>query len=432
MSERQGKIDRRTWLKVAGGTGLGLVVGGVVGWSSRGTSAPMLPTNSTVTTGPSATGLTGQIMLGFLHADAGDAGVFDPAYQMGFEDVNNWLSSWGAPFTFTQDKEIAEGSETKAVERVQTMIGRGIQIIIGPNWSSECKALLSLVNNSQVVLLSPGSSSPDLAIPDDYLFRLQPDNNQQARAMGRYPVDRGIKAAIAVYANEPFGQSLWQASAARWKELGVDVLPAFGIDPTKKEFVTEMSTVNQEYVAALKTYKKNEIGIFLVGTYQPIIPLLTALVQYPDLATAVVFDSNNGGNTAITDSAGKAAASVGLQAYGIGNPESPKLDDFVTRYTARTGFAPFGEGVSDYDAIWIAALSIIAAGKYSGPAIKAVLPQIANSFYGASGWCALNDAGDRKYFFGDFFQVVTEGGKPVWKKIGYYDGSTDRVTFSSP
>ena len=48
-----------------------------------------------------------------------------------------------------------------------------------------------------------------------------------------------------------------------------------------------------------------------------------------------------------------------------------------------------------YDAAWLVALSVMAAGRYDGETIAKILPIIAQHYYGVTGNTALDRNGDR-------------------------------------
>jgi branched-chain amino acid transport system substrate-binding protein len=66
------------------------------------------------------------------------------------------------------------------------MYARGIRLLVaGPNNSAGLKSIQTLLNESQVVAVTCFSSSPSLAVPDDYVFRLITDDNVQGQALTR-------------------------------------------------------------------------------------------------------------------------------------------------------------------------------------------------------------------------------------------------------
>jgi len=416
MSEPK-KVNRRSLLKVAGGTIAGLAIGVASGYYIGQNTVPKIRKTS----------LSGEIPLGVIYASPMDVPWEEPAIKMAIDDINEVCRTSNRDLKFTYLSENAEESATKALERAQSLMSQGIQVIIAPNWSSQCKAILPTANERKVVLISPGSTSPALAIPDDYLFRTPPDDSKSAIAVGRFSLDTGLRYVIPVYAKEPFAQGLYQECSKNWTARGIKVDEGLGIDPEKKEFTGEMATVQDKVRKATQTYKKEEVGLFLLGTDAVLIPLLTAIGNYPELQQIPVFDTDNAGISSILQYAGDISAKIKLKAYSYAPPKSPKYLSFVERYKSSIGFEPYSWALCAYDAVWLAALAILSADEYSGSKVKATLPKIAENYFGVSGWCALNDAGDRKYPSYEISEVVLEGGTPKWKAIAFYDATSDTI-----
>ena len=94
------------------------------------------------------------------------------------------------------------------------------------------------------------------------------------------------------------------------------------------------------------------------------------------------------------------------------------------------GREPESYSYAVYDIVWVYALSILKADSTDPDAIRAVLPEVARSFFGASGYIDLDENGDRKA--GDYviWQIVkTDTGEYTWKIVGKYIYATDSVVW---
>ena len=82
---------------------------------------------------------------------------------------------------------------------------------------------------------------------------------------------------------------------------------------------------------------------------------------------------------------------------------------------------PDAFGLAVYDAVWVTAQAYLAVGgRGHAAALKSAFVTAANSLYGASGWTALNPAGDRR--FGDFdFFGLSQSARPTWTLRAQYD-----------
>jgi branched-chain amino acid transport system substrate-binding protein len=97
---------------------------------------------------------------------------------------------------------------------------------------------------------------------------------------------------------------------------------------------------------------------------------------------------------------------------------------------AKTGNVPDPYAYGSYDALWVLAKCIGLTGNYSGAAINAVLPTVANMTFGATGWTQLNQYGDAiatGYQFWQPYQVNATSYS--WYLAGYYDSTSGAITW---
>jgi ABC-type branched-subunit amino acid transport system substrate-binding protein len=81
--------------------------------------------------------------------------------------------------------------------------------------------------------------------------------------------------------------------------------------------------------------------------------------------------------------------------------------------------------LATYDAAWVAALSILNAGKYDTDAIKAAVPTVAASYWGATGNTELNSKGDRVTMDMEFWAVV----QSQWQRVATYSSVDKQVSW---
>jgi branched-chain amino acid transport system substrate-binding protein len=87
----------------------------------------------------------------------------------------------------------------------------------------------------------------------------------------------------------------------------------------------------------------------------------------------------------------------------------------------KIGRVPDTYAIAAYDALWVATLSYLATGGTNDSAtLKIALPQTAGYYFGATGWTALNEAGDRKFGNYDFWAVREDNGTFMWEDVAIY------------
>jgi hypothetical protein len=59
--------------------------------------------------------------------------------------------------------------------------------------------------------------------------------------------------------------------------------------------------------------------------------------------------------------------------------------------------------------------------------LRQAVPLTADHYFGASGWTALNRAGDRDAADYDFWAIKDQDGALGWQRTGHYQGATDRL-----
>ncbi|MEO8577957.1 MAG: hypothetical protein ABI556_14710, partial [Gemmatimonadales bacterium] len=100
---------------------------------------------------------------------------------------------------------------------------------------------------------------------------------------------------------------------------------------------------------------------------------------------------------------------------GVDAGASARWQPVSTRIATRANATPDAFALAVYDAVWVTAQSYLAAGgRGRAPALKSAFVTAANGFYGASGWTALNAAGDRRFGDFDFFALTQSGSTSTW------------------
>ena len=83
--------------------------------------------------------------------------------------------------------------------------GGGPSYYVGPSSSANAARMLDYANRNGLVLLSPSSADPSLAIPGDALFRMIPDYTRHAEALARLLADRGAAEVVLAVRGDAWG-----------------------------------------------------------------------------------------------------------------------------------------------------------------------------------------------------------------------------------
>src|SRR4029077_2012467 len=132
-------------------------------------------------------------------------------------DINAALASSNCKLTFQTAIDDYALDNTKALTQLESLAASGVQVVVGPLNSGTAQYILSYANSNHIVLISPSSTSPTLAINNDYLFRTVPNDAAQGSADGRMLWDRGAKSVVIIERHDSYGDGLANATAAKFK-----------------------------------------------------------------------------------------------------------------------------------------------------------------------------------------------------------------------
>jgi len=381
--------------------------------------------------------LKGEVKIGGLFSLTGDLASYGEneytAAKIAAKHVNLFLKAIGANWTLTI---VAEDTQTKpdlALEKVESFAARGIKLIVGPLSSGEVRAIKGYCDSNKILAISQSSTAPDLAIPDDYIFRFCPtDKLGQGPAIARIIYEDGKRYIIPVTRNDPWGTGLEEAVAKRFTELGGTVLEGIRYAPEAPEFSAEAADLASKVSDAVSKYGADKVCVLHIS-FEEVNLFFTAASEYDVLSTVKWYGSD-----------GTCASSAMLEdpvvrefAYKVQYPstifapmESAKWEMVRRSVMEILGREPESYSYAVYDIVWAYALSILKTDSTDPDAIKAVLPDVARSFFGASGYIDLDENGDRKA--GDYviWQIVkTDTDEYAWKVVGKYIYATDSVVW---
>jgi branched-chain amino acid transport system substrate-binding protein len=266
----------------------------------------------------------------------------------------------------------------------------------------------------------------------DYIFRFAPTDFYQMRAQARFLWDVGIRYfAIAQVVGQAPEEDV-QVLRNTWSQMGGISSDPIKYDPSEKEFSTEVLELNSLVQSAINQYGKAKVAIEFVG-YEEVAIWLNEAKDYPALMS-VMWISNDGvaQSTVVLQEAGALAARVLLPCTLFGATNSLKYQNITARLQAATGLFPSTYALVAYDELWIIAYALIMTQKYDGPTLVQYIPIVADSYFGASGWTALDMNGDRA--FGDYdlwaITINATNGQPTWTKIASWSAATDTISWT--
>lgn len=346
------------------------------------------------------------------------------AMELAVEDVNAYASGRG--LTFRADVRDTRLDPATALSAVQSLRAAGVQVIVGPQSSAELAAIRMYADSNDLLVVSQSSTAGSLAIAGDHIFRFTPADSLEGVAISALMWDDGIRAVIPAWRADAGNQGLHTATAARFNTLGGAVWSGVEYPTAGASWSSVASSVGMQVRQALATRPASQVAVYLAG-FDEVADVFAAAAADPVLASVRWYGADGiAGSTALLarPAAVSFAQKVGYPApiFGLDPSSADKWGPIAARIQARSGVAPDAFALGVYDAVWVAALAYLASDR---PAkieeLSANFQTAASSFYGATGWTALNAAGDRRYANFDFFAVQPSGSAHAWVRVAGYD-----------
>src|SRR5438093_11608428 len=132
---------------------------------------------------------------------------------------------------------------SKALEAIKDLDRRGVQIIIGPQTSSEVKMIKPYADAHNILVISQGSTASSLAIPGDNIFRFCPNDTREAEAIVALLWHDGIRTIVPLWRNDTGNNGLHDSVQAAFQLQGGIVEAGYRYEPTTSDFSVATASV---------------------------------------------------------------------------------------------------------------------------------------------------------------------------------------------
>lgn len=375
--------------------------------------------------------LQGEINIGAILPLTGALSSYgensNQAIMLAQTEVNAFLQKAGEPFTI---KILVEDTQTKpdvALQKLQSLAAKGVKLFVGPQTSAEVRQIKSYADSNKLLLVSQSSTAPDMAIPDDFVFRFCPDDTIQGPIGPRLFNSLGITNIVYVHRGDAWGDGLFRASSDEAQKLGLTIAAEVRYSPDAKEFSSEAKALDDK-VKSLMTggLTADKIGIELMA-FNEAVGFMLAAKDYPELKQVHWFGSDGTAQLAelVADTNAAAFSSQIKWINPIFAPSTNEKYQKVTDYVkGQLGRTPDSYAYAAYDIVWVLTLALLQTQKYDGDAVRTVFSDVARNYYGAVGWTKLNAAGDLSSADYLLWAVAPSGSKYDWMQVGTYSFST--------
>ena len=377
-------------------------------------------------------GLTGEITIGSIFPLTGDLATHGTenheGSKFGVSEFNKYLQEIDAPWHLKMVSEDSATSPVIALEKLTALNAKGIGIIVGPETSSNIRNMKGYSDSNNMMLISCCSSAPALAIPNDSVFRLVPDDSNQGPAIAKLMQHEGIEVLVPVWRGDTWGDGLGEAATNSFVERGGIVGEKIRYNPESPEFSASTSLLAQHVQEYVDEYGADKVGIMFLG-FAEILQFTQSASGHEILDDVRWFGpgANTKEHKLIADPIGlEFSTNVKFTTVQFAPAENPTYDKVQNHLSETLGTDPNTFVHSSYDIVWLIGLAMLETQSSDVSVIKDAIPRIAENYMGAIGSTKLNEAGDLDQ--ADYKVWGIRGGE--WIELGKYTMIDDSITLN--
>ena len=311
----------------------------------------------------------------------------------------------------------------------------GIRYFIGPSTSGNSGRVLEFANANNLTLISPSSTAPSLAIGDDALFRLVPNDSKQGKVLADIVHNHqgailaslinetGHEHVIMVVRNDTWGQGLDGSTSERLGIHDVDITRVFHNEDDADWSKTAMD-ISDEIARVRASAPGDPIAVLHIGFPGDFLSLAAQAESYPSIRNVPWFGTDGvAGAAQLIDNgtASQFADDVSLTATKFDVVNNTKLDSLTSALQSRGIQVRTVYEYSAYDSVFVmasaieSAISAKGASSYTPADVRSMVRAAASGYDGALGDIELNPAGDLRSPNSYAAWTVENG---AWAKVG--------------
>ncbi len=408
---------------------IGIVIGLVIGFGLGNLESSEDTTTSTQTMEQNPQ-LSGEVKIGLILPLTGDLATHGEenweGSKLGVVDFNKYLEKLGAGWNLKMVSEDSATSPVIALEKLTSLNAKGISIVVGPETSSNIRNIKGYSDSNNMLLVSCCSSAPALAIPNDSVYRLVPDDTNQGTALAKLIQHEGIEVIIPVWRGDTWGDGLSDATTSSFVERGEKTDEGVRYNPESPEFSASTSLLAEKVRGYVDEHGADKVAVLFLG-FAEILQFTQSASEHAGLDDVRWFGpgANTKEHRLIDDPIGlEFSTNVQFTTVQVAVTKNPIYERVQAHLTEKFGRTPNTFVHSSYDAVWIIGLAMLQTQSTDVSTIKAVIPDIAEHYYGAIGPTKLNEAGDLAQ--ADYEVWGIRGGE--WVLLGKYTSASDSVS----
>lgn len=347
------------------------------------------------------------------------------ASNLAISDFNDHLKQMGAEWWLDPLPYDTEADPETARSVIEAIHSKGINLMVGPMTSANVAAVKPYADEHSLVVLSCCSSAPTLAVADDSVFRLVPDDRGQAVAIIKLLEERGIDVLVPIWRADTYGDGLVEAIRDRFEAVNGTVHTGVRYSPFTDNLSLEVAILDKYLREVLNHHDASNVAV-LMTSFEESVWVATEAARYDSLDDVAWFASESVTlDAAFTedDVSGVFAEEVGMTAAELFVEHGQKHDAVINEIESHLDQQPSVIALASYDAIWVMGLAVLEANSTDPMLVREALPVVTKGFDGVLTYPGLSGVGDALPVGHSIVQVVQQ----TWIPVGKYFTATGEL-----
>ena len=370
------------------------------------------------------------VRIGVVLPLTGDLSSFglqlNHAARLAADDFNAYLAERDASWRVHVVTEDTETNPVRALEKTQALHSRGIDIVIGPAGSAQLSSMLGYLNDNNMIAISPSSTAPALAIPDDAAFRTVPDDYHQGKALGALLEHDGVEVIIPMWRGDVYGDGLVDATISAFESRGGISYDGVRYNPDTSDYSVSVADLADKVAEAAGEFGADNTAVLFVA-FDEAVSIFQTASTYDILDDVRWFGGEAVAQStpvALDPLASEFAMEADLITVQLLLDPGDRADSVSERLEDVLGEVPNAFAYTTYDAVWLAGLSVLEADSADPAEIRKVIRSVSKSYSdGALSSIELNEAGDLILANYETWLLTGSG----WVRSVSYDGQQDVI-----
>ncbi len=267
-----------------------------------------------------------------------------------------------------------------------------VDFVIGDICDSVTASIIPIAENGKKILITPGSTSPDISHAGDYIFRFWFSENDLGGMVADEAYSLGYRRMAIIYIDNAWGEAQKNAVSLKFTGLGGEVVGA------------ERIGANADFRTVLLKLEDKKPDSYYIGVHPYGLASLMKQMRELNISKQVFSHGGLVGSTEVLG-LGEGGILEGIMAPFVYNASQSFVHDFAARFGKEPGIT----ADSSYDIVVSVAKIIENKGRIDSEAIKSGLYEL-KDYSGASGNITVDENGDTHRLLS---MMVVRGGKLV-------------------